>query len=181
MDNRQATLCIFIDFRKAFDTICHTKLVKKLNQLKINGHALALLANYLQHRKHHTSLNNTKSDPMNITYGVPQGSVLGPILFTLFINDITSVVHNSEICLFADDMALLCSDKNILQAEYKIQADLDRVHERTKRNTLTINVKKTQYKIFSCHQNKYKNLPQRIIIMLYKSLILPHFDYANII
>ena len=234
MDEGKPTICIFIDLKKAFDTICHKKLITKLDQMKIQGDALDIFRDYLSNRHHSTIVNGNESPPHPLYYGVPQGSILGPILFTLYINDICNVPLHSDICLFADDTALLCSGPDITSTAKNVQEDLNIIADWTRKNTLTINVKKTKYMIISTTHKKYANLnlslngealdrarnykylgaildenlsykghinqvattvnhktrtlrrlghflPQKTMIMLYKSLILPHLDYAAMI
>ena len=158
MDNSQPTVCVFIDLKKAFDTICHKKLIKKLEQMGIKGDALKIFIDYLNNRHHTTIVCGKESSPHALLYGVPQGSILGPILFTLYINDISSMGLNSDICLFADDTALLCTGPDILTTARKMQKDLNEIAKWTRNNTLTINAKKTKYMIVSTSHKSFPNI-----------------------
>lgn len=97
------TLGIFLDFRKAFDSIKHEIILKKLYNYGIRGVALELIQNYLSDRVQYTTLNREKSEIGKIQYGVPQGSILGPLLFLVYINDIVKIPHTPDIVLYADD------------------------------------------------------------------------------
>ncbi|KAL5269787.1 hypothetical protein ACHWQZ_G003301 [Mnemiopsis leidyi] len=101
--NKQHVLGIFIDLSKAFDTIDHQKLITKLNNYGIRGNALRLIDSYLSNRKQFVSVLDVESDQLPVHFGVPQGSVLGPLLFVLYINDICNITNKGKFVLFADD------------------------------------------------------------------------------
>ena len=105
LDNTELAVCILIDFRKAFDTVCIP--LDKLYHNEIRGNALQWFNSYLTNRYQYVKYNNTPSDMKNMTCGVPQGSILGPLLFLLYINDIASV--SNIISSIADDTTLFCS------------------------------------------------------------------------
>ena len=114
---------IYLDFKKAFDSVPHTRLLSKLQAYGIGGKLYNWLCNYFTGRKQKVVLNNESSNWTSVTSGVPQGSVLGPLLFNIFINDLPSVVQ-SELVLFADDAKIyrtIQSDDDYLQ----LQQDLD--------------------------------------------------------
>ena len=112
---------LFLDLSKAFDMIDHSLLKSKLNTLGVRGRALAWFDNYLSGRTQSVNVNGTYSDTSDLLLGVPQGSVLGPLLFIVFINDLPSVVHRCKIVLYADDTALFFSGGNI-QTGYSIRS-----------------------------------------------------------
>ena len=104
-------MCFFLDLRKAFDTINHEILFRKFSHYGFRGASYEYLKSYFTNRKQCVSVNNVKSGFESITCGVPQGSILGPLCFNLYINDLPKAV--SEDCvLFADDAAFIISSSN---------------------------------------------------------------------
>ena len=111
-----------MDYRKAFDTVPHRRLVKKLNGYGICGNLLAWLSNFLNHRYQRVVVNGAASNWVSVRSGVPQGSVLGPLLFTLYVNDIPDIIQ-CNISLFADDTKIFSVIKNKSDQD-KLQSDL---------------------------------------------------------
>ena len=111
LDNHLKTDAIYIDFQKAFDSVSHPKLLTKLSSYNIRGDLFAWIAAFLNHRSQQVIINNCLSNTICITSGVPQGSVLGPTLFLLYINDLTDVFinFNCAVKLYADDAKLYSS------------------------------------------------------------------------
>ena len=143
LDQGNYVLGTFIDLTKAFDTVDHEILLHKLSIYGIRGHANLFLRSYLCGRSQYTIVNKKESEVNNINYGVPQGSVLGPIFFLIYINDIYLAVNENNIRLFADDTALFTSNKifNDLIKESKEQ--FQKLYQWCLSNKLTINIKKT--------------------------------------
>ena len=110
IDNKNFFIGVFIDLSKAFDTINHDILIKKWNSYGIRGIALEWLKNYLTNRLQYVSINCTYSSFLPITCGVPQGSILGPLPFILYINDIVSTSNLAKFILFAADTNLFFKD-----------------------------------------------------------------------
>ena len=112
-------LGIFVDLSKAFDTIDHTTLLHKLNHYGIRGPAYSLIKSYLSNRTQFTETLSEKSGKLMTLYGVPQGSVLGPLLFLLYINDISNCSELATYVLFADDTNIFVQGKTVSEA-YKM-------------------------------------------------------------
>ena len=106
VNNLRDTFLIFLDFKKAFDTVSHEILINKLGGCGLDQRTLDWFNSYLSKRTQYVKLNNTNSPPLTIIYGVPQGSIVGPALFSLYINDIVSSLPNDDIVLYADDTVL---------------------------------------------------------------------------
>ena len=149
LDNGQETICVFLDIKKAFDSVSHSLLLQKLKYIGVTGTAHNLLTNYLKGRQQKTTINNAISDIHPITYGVPQGSILGPTLFVIYINDLPSVITHSKIFMYADDTALTVSRKETKAASILIQRDLNKVNQWMCSNKLNLNAKKSQYLVTS--------------------------------
>ena len=153
MNNKEITIAVSIDAMKAFDTFNHDILMKKLQQIGIHGSLFRWLINYLSNRKQCTIANNIVSQYRNTTYGVPQGSVLGPLLFLIYVNDITNIIENSKISMYADDTVIYISNRNLDNAIALIQSDLNSLYTWCNRNKVTVNCKKTKFCLFGMRSN----------------------------
>ena len=143
-----------LDVKKAFDSVSHDILVAKLHHYGIRRIANDLFASYLANRQQYTILNNRSSDLERVIIGVPQGSVLGPFLFYIYINDLCFLL-NSTPQLYADDMAILLQHKNIIDLEKK-NLILESIFNWMNANLLTVNPDKST-SIPKSHNSKKKN------------------------
>ena len=125
LENDKHVIGIYIDLSKAFDTIEHTKLLQKLNIYGIRGNVHALLKSYLSNRLQYTSVLGENSSKLPIKYGVPQGSVLGPLLFLIYINDIAQCSNLGIFVLFADDTNIFVIGENINDVHTKANSILN--------------------------------------------------------
>ena len=148
IESKQHVIGIFIDLSKAFDTIDHRKLMKKLENYGIRGSCYKLLESYISNRTQYTSVLNENSDPLSVHYGVPQGSVLGPLLFLLYINDITNSTMNGNFVLYADDTNIFIVDSCRENVYVKANAMLRNIHIYMLSNQLHINMSKCNYMYF---------------------------------
>ena len=148
IDKNEYSIGIFIDLSKAFDTLDHTILLKKLYHYGIRGKAWDWFNSYLCNRKQCVCLNGIMSDYKLVTHGVPQGSILGPLLFILYINDIVNCSKYLLFILFADDTNLFFSCKDITHLFNTVNSELDKLSIWFKANKLSLNIKKTNYILF---------------------------------
>ena len=148
------TCGIFIDLKKAFDTVDHSILLQKLYHDGIRGIVNDWFRSYLSDRIQSTQIGPNISNKQRMTCGVPQGSVLGPLLFLLYVNDIYRSSDKLAFYLFADDTNLLYANKNLRTLELVVNLELHKVCEWLTANKLTLNVKKSNFIIFHPHQKK---------------------------
>ena len=155
LDNNKMTCTIFLDLAKAFDSVNHNILLKKLERYGIRGMPLKLMQSYLSNRQHLTKLDGIKSSLKLLEIGVPQGSVLGPLLFLLFINDLP-LVTDFNVKLFADDTFLSLEGNDLTQR--KANTELRKVSKWFSENKLTLNVSKSKYMIIRRGYRKSDNI-----------------------
>ena len=144
-----------MDLKKAFDTVNHKILLKKLNHMGIKEINLKWIKSYLENRFQSTICNNKRSKLDKIKCGVPQGSILGPLFFLVYINDIKNVLKNTKYQLYADDTVLYCSGNTYEDCAIELQKSLDEFVIWCSKNALTINTKKTKIMTFGS-KNKIK-------------------------
>jgi len=151
VDKRNDVAVIFLDISKAFDRVYHAGLLFKLKQMGIEGNLLAWIRSYLSNRKQRVVLSGTSSQWRETNAGVPQGSILGPLLFLVFINDIVSDIQ-SMINLFADDTSLIKSIITPVECFGVLQHDLEALSKWANQWLVTFNAAKTVFMLFSLKQ-----------------------------
>ena len=150
MDLKRTPINLYLDLSKAFDSLSHKILISKLKHYGICDIALKLMKSYLENRKQYVQFDTCTSDMKSIRNGVPQGSILGPLLFLIYINDFPNSSKLFNFLMYADDTTLFCCLEDIKSdnKELVLNNELQRVHSWLKANRLSLNVKKTKYMLF---------------------------------
>jgi hypothetical protein len=148
LNNKEHTIAIFCDLRKAFDSCDHGILLRKLSGIRIRGAALNWFRDYLSNRKQFVSVNGASSSLRNVLLGVPQGSILGPILFLIYINDLP-LCSLIKSFLFADDTALADSGPNLPELVNSVNLEFHKICTYFRANRLALHPLKTQFMVFS--------------------------------
>ncbi len=154
MDNNKIVVGVFLDFKKAFDTVNHNILLHKLEKIGVRGTPLKWFKSYLQERQQFVLYDGNKSQTKTVTCGVPQGSILGPLLFIIYINDLASVSEKIFAILFADDTNIFLEGSNLADVISMLNTELMHVSKWLMANKLSLNLEKTHYMVF--HRSKVK-------------------------
>ena len=162
LDRKQIAVLLLIDFSKAFDMVDHDILLNKLEHYGIRGTMLAWFKSYLTGRQQYVHVNNINSDNLNLKYSVPQGSILGPVLFILYINDLPNISTAAKYIFFADDANIIITGNNYLEIQEKIDSLLVAIDKWVTLNGLKLNVKKTKFMIFSNRREGANGLDIRL-------------------
>ena len=149
LENGEQCMGVFIDFRKAFDTVDFKILLERLCYLGIKGSVLNWFESYLSERKLRVTLSNKSSQPFPIKCGVPQGSVLGPLLYLIFVDTMRFYIPGASVTSFADDTALVIAAKSLQELLFKANKALDGLHEFVCASLLSVNASKTNFMMFT--------------------------------
>ena len=174
-DTNFSTVSVYFDIRKAFDSVPHIKLLSKLANFGFASEFLHLIHSYLTNRSQCVKINQTLSSPLPVTSGVPQGSVLGPLLFLLFVNDIADNVENCSFYLFADDLKILSTSPNSL-----VQDDINALLDWSNLNGLQFHPKNVKLSILEAMMSLHNfclgpntchlSIRSKIWVLLYPAL-----------
>ena len=155
LDRNRTPTNVYLDLSKAFDTLSHNILLRKLKHYGVCDSALNLMKSYLEDRKQFVQFDESISEMKAIHKGVPQGSILGPLLFLIYINDIPNSSNLFNFLMYADDTTLYCclEDIDSVNKELVLNRELKSVHLWLSANKLTLNINKSKYMLFSKHKN----------------------------
>ena len=180
LDKNEIACGIFIDLQKAFDTVDHNILLSKLEHYGIRGIAHDWFKSYLSNRKQFVNINGEDSTELEMLYGVPQGSVLGPLLFLLYINDLHNSIKHCITRHFADDTCLLISNTSPKKLQKQLNADLRSLCKWLKANKISLNASKTELLLFR-HPNKKINYEFKIKIDGKKIIPSKYVKYLGVL
>lgn len=151
-------LAVFLDLKKAFDSVSHDVLLHRAENVGIRGNVLKLIENYLTNRKQRTKINNSFSSYQMVETGVPQGTVLGPILFLIYVNEINCAVENCKIISYADDTVLVFRGQSWRQVYDDTSRGMRSMTEWLSRSRLCLNFSKTSFLTFSATASGQPNV-----------------------
>lgn len=178
MDKGGVVGAVFLDLKKAFDTINHNILLTKLNTFNFSPEATKWFESYLTNRSQSVKINDFSSPPLPLKTGVPQGSNLGPLLFSLYINDLPSVCSNVSIQMYADDTVIYTHGKNPTQVADKLSQSLAHVTEWLHQSCLKLNINKTVSMFFT--RSNIKNSTADIYMAGEKLQVVSEYKYLGI-
>ena len=161
LDKGLTSCAIFLDLAKAFDSVDHETLLRKLPKYGIKDSALSLFRSYLTARSQFVKLGTTESTILSVDFGVPQGSILGPLLFIIFINDLPNATKLFTK-LFADDTFLCAENSDVELLVSEVNSELENVYQWLAANKLSLNISKTKYMLVT--NKKIKSFKPSIVI-----------------
>lgn len=148
MENRTYTIGLFIDLKKAFDTVKHEILISKLHDYGVRGVAAKLIKGYLTERKQYVRVGNIVSPMKTVKSGVPQGSILGPLLFITYINDLCDIPRSPKLIIYADDTNIFFTGRILMHLEDEVNDYLLKLENWLHQNQLMLNISKSKYIVF---------------------------------
>ena len=187
LDQGKIPLAIYLDLLKAFDTTDHSILINKLQYYGVTGMSLYWFQSYLSDRKQYVQYKDSNSSFSSITTGVPQGSILGPLLFIIYMNDISSVTKNFHFTLYADDTSLIepiCTftsgTNGNIEASQSINKELSLITDWLCLNKLSLNAKKTKMMLFHHRQRDISKIKLDLFINDTKIEKVNEFNFLGI-
>jgi hypothetical protein len=177
LETRQVTACLFIDIRKAFDCVNYDQLRIILSDYGIRESALNLISDFLTDRKQQVVVGDCMSPLLPLLSGIPQGSILGPILFLIYINEIFSLRLHGQLLLYADDSALIYSARSVDELNQFMREDICILIDFLKKINMQINFEKTKFMIFKYKQEYAYN---KLLVDSFSILRVDGFDYLGL-
>lgn len=164
IDDRNATFAVYMDLSKAFDTLNHNILLEKLHRYGIHDSELSWFSNYLCNRTQYVEIEGYQSETLLIKTGVPQGSILGPLLFLIYMNDAPNSAPLLRFILYADDTTAMCPIRLSGAANLEISRELSKISDWLAVNQLSLNIDKTKYMLFHAINKDLSSFTQNILI-----------------
>ena len=182
LNMERGKLCgaVFLDLTKAFDTVDHGILLSKLSAIGLSGNSLNWFQSYINKRSQRTCCESELSSKLPITHGVPQGSILGPLLFVIYINDLPSVLQSSSASLYADDTVIYCYGSSSRELSEKLNRDLLTVAQWMNEHKLTLNLEKTKCILIGSNRKPESKVPLTVSILDHKVDNVSSFKYLGI-
>ena len=153
IDQGDVKAVVFLDLKKAFDTVDHNILISKLSAYGIRGTSIEWFKSYLSERNQKCFLNGSLSSNRVLSCGIPQGTILGPLLFLLYINDLPNCLMHSQPRMYADDTHLTHAGNSVDSIELNLNEDLASISEWLTANKLTLNKSKTEFMIIGSRKD----------------------------
>ena len=179
-NNSKITGLVFVDFAKAFDMIDHEKLLSKLKHYCISDHTIELIRSYLSNRLQAVVVNSTQSNLSHLSYGVPQGSILGPLLFSIYINDLPLSIKTSICHLFADDTTFSSCGSSVESIRYDLDGALCDLFTWCVANSMLVNPQKSECMLI-CTRQKRMKLGDALLNLQFNNIMLPQVSTHKIL
>ena len=175
LNNKSRCDIVYFDFAKAFDSVSHDLILQKLkNRHRIDGLILRFIRSYLSGRQQQVVIGGSVSSELPVLSGVPQGSILGPLLFVTFINDIfTCISEGTKIALYADDTKIWRQIESY-NDHFILQCDIDRLHAWSIKNKMTFHPSKCKVLSVTLQRNVLDNLPFNIFCYNLNNVIIDY-------
>ena len=171
INNSKAIGAVFIDLTKAFDLINHKILLQKLKVYGIDDNCVSFFKSYLANRTQSVYFRNNISSKKCITRGVPQGSILGPLLFSLYVNDLPLSIQNALCDLFADDTTIHYASQNVDEIRFHLNKSMESIDHWCQANDMIVHPRKTESMLI-CARQKKQNMNDTSLKILYKGTII---------
>ena len=157
INKRKINISVFLDLRKAFDTVDHGILLSKLTKYGVVGTPLRWFTSYLTNRRQYCQVNGHKSSLKSVHCGIPQGSCFGPLLFILYVNDFEQCLNKCTSNMYADDTSVTCSAEDIDELCNDLRTEVDNIAEWLRQNKLSLNTDKTEFMVVG-HKRQTKRI-----------------------